>query len=201
VTINCIHNPTWRAHTCLQTIIICGQNFANCYDIKMLGISSFYIKFCGQTKRVLCMKACSVSTMVTSGHEIILMLAANMGIKSSLGSMFELVLAKTQSWAHICYHASSSMTLSFSWKCSTGAAWRRASCCEAGCSFTTNFQHTMGNMSGCGWLWHIQEGGLEMKGQLHGLLIYEIQLQWTSLCGDTWRNTFTKSLPGLFKIL
>jgi hypothetical protein len=62
-------------------------------------ISSIYIKFCGQTKPVLCMKAFSLSTTVTSGHEITLTLAANVDNKSSSGSMFELVLAKTDTLA------------------------------------------------------------------------------------------------------
>ena len=71
---------------------------------------------------------------VTSVYEIILMLAVNVCIKSSSGSMFELVVANTLSWSPVCYltHASSSMTLSSSVKCSTGAALRCASSCVRG---------------------------------------------------------------------
>jgi hypothetical protein len=55
-------------------IVLYGSNFANCYDINTLRMSSFYTTFCGQMKRVLRVRACSMSTTVTSGHGIILML-------------------------------------------------------------------------------------------------------------------------------
>jgi hypothetical protein len=46
---------------------------------------------------------CSTSTTVTSGHGIIPMLSANVGIKSGSASAFELVSSGTLSWAPICY--------------------------------------------------------------------------------------------------
>jgi len=54
------------------------------------------------TDNVLCMKVHSLTTMVTSVYEIILMLAGNVCIKSSSGSVLELVVANTQSWSPIC---------------------------------------------------------------------------------------------------
>jgi hypothetical protein len=78
-------------------------NFVNGYDINTLRMSSFYITFCGQTKRVLRVRVRSASTTVTSGHGIILMLSANVGIKSASASAFGLVSSGTLSWAPICY--------------------------------------------------------------------------------------------------
>jgi hypothetical protein len=49
------------------------------------------------------MRVCSTSTAVTSGHGIILMLSANVGIKSASASAFGLVSSGTLSWAPICY--------------------------------------------------------------------------------------------------
>jgi hypothetical protein len=78
--INCIHTTTCGALICFQTIVLYGCNFSNCYDIKT-----------------------STSTTVTSGHGIILMLSANVGIKSTSASAFGFVSSGTLLWAPICY--------------------------------------------------------------------------------------------------
>jgi hypothetical protein len=93
MTINCIHTTTRGAHICFQTIVLYGWNFANGYNINTLRMSSYYITFCGQTKRVLRVRVCSTSTTVTSRHGIILMLSANVDIKPA--STFELVSSGT----------------------------------------------------------------------------------------------------------
>jgi hypothetical protein len=54
------------------------------------GLALFYVPSCGQIRHVLCVRVCSTSTTVASGHGIILMLSANMGIKSASASVLEL---------------------------------------------------------------------------------------------------------------
>lgn len=63
----------------------------------------FYATFCGQMKCVLCVRVCSMSITVSSGHRTILMLSVNVGIKSTSVLVFGLVSSETLSWAPICY--------------------------------------------------------------------------------------------------
>jgi hypothetical protein len=98
--IYCIHTTTRVAHICFQTIVLCGCNFAKGY-INTLRMSSFYTNFCEQMKRVLRMRVCSTSTKPTSEHGIILMLSANVGIKSASPSALGLVSSGSLSWAPI----------------------------------------------------------------------------------------------------
>jgi hypothetical protein len=54
--------------------------------------------------------------------------------------------------------------------CCTGAAWRWASTCAAGCGYSMmEIKRTIGNMSASSWTWHTQEGGLDIEGRLFGL--------------------------------
>jgi hypothetical protein len=78
--ISCIPVTTREACICFQTIILYGCTFANVYNINTLWMSSLYIAFDGQKKNVLCVRACSISTTVTSGKGLILMLPANIDI-------------------------------------------------------------------------------------------------------------------------
>jgi hypothetical protein len=42
--------------------------------------------------------------------------------------------------------------------------------------------------------WHIKEGGLDVEGQLYGLLGCQIELWWILSFGDTWRSKFMQFL-------
>jgi hypothetical protein len=54
IMINYIYTTTCRAHTCFLITVFYGCNYVNGYDINTLQMSYFYIKFCGQMRRVLC---------------------------------------------------------------------------------------------------------------------------------------------------
>jgi hypothetical protein len=141
MTINCIHTTTRGAHICFQTIVLYGCSFTDCYDINTLRMSSFFRTFCGQTKRVLRLRVCSTSTTVTSGHRIILMQSANVGIKSASASALGLLL----SWAPICYLTG--------WLLNNIVIfWKRF------------YRGCLGKLSGSGWTRYIQEGGLDVGG-------------------------------------
>jgi hypothetical protein len=60
------------------------------------------ITLCGQTKHALRMRVCSTSTTVTSRQGIILMLSANVDVKSTSASAFGLESSVTLPWAPIC---------------------------------------------------------------------------------------------------
>jgi hypothetical protein len=62
-------------------------------------MSSFYVTFFGQAEYVLCMRVCFTSTVVTTGHGIILMLAVNMGIKYTSSSILGLESSEALVWA------------------------------------------------------------------------------------------------------
>jgi hypothetical protein len=68
MTINYIRTTTRGANVCLQRTVLCGCNFAYGYYVNIPRISSFYVTFCGQTKRALRVRVCSSPTTVTSGH-------------------------------------------------------------------------------------------------------------------------------------
>jgi hypothetical protein len=88
-------------HVCFQTIVLYWCNYVNGYNINTLRINSFYITFCGQMIHVLCVRACSTFTTVTSGHRIILIPSVNMGIKSASASAFRLESSGTLLWARL----------------------------------------------------------------------------------------------------
>jgi hypothetical protein len=165
------------ANICFQTIVLYRCNFANRYDINTLRMSSFYTTFCGQRKRDLRVRVCSTSTAVTSGHGLILMLSANVGIKSASASAFGLVSSGSLSWAPICYLTCWLLNdIVIFWKlfyqgCLKMCLWLWG----RGCGFsTTELQRTMGKMSGSGWTRHIREGGLYLDDRLHGPLCRRI---------------------------
>jgi hypothetical protein len=54
-------------------------------------------------KECLCVRLCSTPTTVISGHEIILMLTTDVGIKSTSTSTFGMATLGTLSWAPICH--------------------------------------------------------------------------------------------------
>jgi hypothetical protein len=49
-------------------------------------------------------------------------------------------------------------------------------------------------------MWHTQEDGLDVKGQLCGLLGWQFEIHWVSSCKDTWRVMLMQSLPALWNI-
>jgi hypothetical protein len=57
-------------------IVLYRSNFVKGFNINTLLMSSFYITFCEHMKHVLHVRVCSVSTKVTPGHGIILMLSS-----------------------------------------------------------------------------------------------------------------------------
>jgi hypothetical protein len=169
------------------------------------GWALFYTTFCGQTKRVLRVRVCSASTTVTSGHGIILMLSANVGIKSTSASAFGLVSSGTLSWAPICYWTVWLLNdIVIFWKLFYRGClkmclylWGRS------CGFsTTELQRTMGKTSGSGWTRHIQEGKVDWKWRADCMAssVAGSNSDGFFSCGDTWRSKFTQSLPGLSKI-
>jgi hypothetical protein len=65
--VNCIHASARGLHIRFQTIVLYGCNF-----VKYLRHQrTFYIKFCGRTKHVLRVTACSAPTTGTYGQGII----------------------------------------------------------------------------------------------------------------------------------
>jgi hypothetical protein len=162
MTISCIPANTHRTHILFQLIVLYGCTFANVY-INTLLMSSLYIVFYGQKKNVLRVRACSMSTTVTSGKGLILMLPANVGI-----SPFQCQRLGWNRRAHC--HGSLSTTWQadcstiswFSGSCSTGAAWRYASVRQR-----LRFHHDgaplrYSKMPNSGWTQHIQKGGLDI---------------------------------------
>jgi len=128
--INHIYTTACKVHICLQMIVLYTCNVLNGCNINMLWMSCFYTKFYWQ--HVLHMRVCSVSITITSGHRIIFMLSANVGIKSTSVSAFGLVSSGTLSWApSATWQADCSKISWFSWNCSTGAAWKRVSSSKA----------------------------------------------------------------------
>jgi hypothetical protein len=79
-------------HTCLQTIALCGYNFANGYDINARRMSSFYVTSFGKMKNVLGMRLRSASTRFTSGSGI---------VKSAAAPGYDLESSGSLSWAPI----------------------------------------------------------------------------------------------------
>jgi hypothetical protein len=98
-----------------------GCNSADNY-INTLRVSSFYLKFCGQTKHFSHVR---VSPLETKG--IILMLFANVGIKSVSGSIARDTVVGPSLLPD---KFTSRQCRDFFGNCSTGAAWRCASSLE-----------------------------------------------------------------------
>jgi hypothetical protein len=68
---NCIYVITGKtAHNFFQTIVLYGCNFANGHHMKTLPMTFAYVKFCGQTRRVLRLNECYNSKAITFGHGI-----------------------------------------------------------------------------------------------------------------------------------
>lgn len=67
MTMNYIHTTTRGTIICLQSTVPCGGNFANGYYVNTPRMSSFYITFCGQTKRA-CVLACEGVFIAHSNH-------------------------------------------------------------------------------------------------------------------------------------
>jgi hypothetical protein len=117
LAINCIHTTYSRR----------AQTFPDDRPLRMqfcewphhtLRMICFYTTFCGQTKHVLRVKVCSTSKKVTSGHRIILVLSANVGIMSASMSA-----SGKWSWDSVC--CLTGWLLNISWfrgNYSTGAA-------------------------------------------------------------------------------
>jgi hypothetical protein len=104
MTISCNHITIGGAHICIQTTVLYGCYFANGY-INILRLSCFYITFCGQLKHILRLRVCSTFTIITSEHEIILMISANVCISSSSASALGLSLSGALLWAPNFYFA------------------------------------------------------------------------------------------------
>lgn len=99
VTINCIHNTNFRA----QIITFCGQNFAKNLWHKYAEDKVLLHTIMWKDKACFMHEVTFIVHKVTSVYAIILMLAVNRCIKSSSGSMFELMVANTKSWSPVCY--------------------------------------------------------------------------------------------------
>jgi hypothetical protein len=86
----------------------------------------FYIILCGQTKHVVRVRTCSTSTTVTTGHQIVPMLSADVG--TNLASVWAGMVGDL---AMNTYPLRARLTVQkISWSsgnCSRGAAWRCAS--------------------------------------------------------------------------
>jgi hypothetical protein len=154
------------------------SNFANGYDINALRMSSFYTTFCGRTKLVLRLRVCWTSTTVTFGYGIILILSANVGIKSASASAFGLVSSGTL-WAPICYLTGWLLgDIVIFW--SSSALWGR---CPAVVE-----RDVSGKVDGT---WRADCMASSVAGS---------NSDGFSSCGDTWKSKFTQSFPGLSKV-
>jgi hypothetical protein len=110
----------WNAHLFLDHHL--RIQFCELLLTNGLRMSTFYVTLCGQTKYVLRLKTCSASTRVTFGHQIVLTLLTNVGIKSSLTSEFELEPSrKLLLGFSVTGKADCSATSCFSGNCSVGA--------------------------------------------------------------------------------
>lgn len=134
--------------------------------------------FCGQIRYALWMRVVSTSTIVTSGHVVILMLYTDVGMKTISVSAFRLASSGTLLWDPICCPVGWLLNdVVIFWELFYRGCWRCASSCEAesGCGFSkTELKHTVGKMSGSCWMQHIQEGELDIKDRLHGLFSCQI---------------------------
>jgi hypothetical protein len=173
--------------------------YANGYDTNTLRMSSFCTTFCGQTKRVLHVRVCSTSTTVTSGHGIILMVSANVGILSATASAFGLVSSGTLSWAPICYWTGWMLNdIVIFWK----LFYRGYSSCEA--EVVVSARRSSSALWGrcpavverdisrkVDWTWRAD------------FIASSVAVSYSDRFfsyGDTWRSKFAQSLPGLSKI-
>jgi hypothetical protein len=125
-------------------------------------------KHCRWAPRV---RVCSKSRRVISGDGMILMLSANVGMKSASASVLGLVLS-----GHCCrpYLLPVRMTAQRH-RDFTGTSIACLKMClqlwDRGCGFiTTELQRSMGKVPCSGWARHILFGGLVVEGHLHGLL-------------------------------
>jgi hypothetical protein len=85
-------------HLLVECTSVSGKNAFYGY-INTLWMCPFYVTFCGQKKHALRVRMCSPYTTVTSGHWVILMLSANVDVKSASVSAFGLVMSETLPWA------------------------------------------------------------------------------------------------------
>jgi hypothetical protein len=89
-----LRSTSWRLaniHTtiggpCFQTIVLYGWNFSTGY-INTLWMSGVYMPFYGQMKHILQVRVFLMFTRVISWHGLILMLSANVIVKSTSGSV------------------------------------------------------------------------------------------------------------------
>jgi hypothetical protein len=88
------HSTTRGAHVCSQAIVLHVRSSAIDCDISKMRVSSSYTTFRVETKDGLRVRACWTSVTVTSGHGMIVMLSANVCIKSASASAFELVSSR-----------------------------------------------------------------------------------------------------------
>lgn len=125
----------------------------------MLQMITFYTIFCEPS--VSHIKVCSTSTTLTSEHRTILMLTANVVIKSTSASAFGLVSQGTLSWAPTYYLTDRLLKdIIIFWKLFYQGCLKM--CLQLwgrDCGFSMiDLQCTMGNMQSNSWTQHIQKG-------------------------------------------
>lgn len=77
--ISFLHVTTRGMHISFLMLVPCKTYFSICYHINTLRVSSFNTVYSGCTKRVACVRLCTVSVKITSEQGMILTLQMNMG--------------------------------------------------------------------------------------------------------------------------
>jgi hypothetical protein len=136
---------------------------------EVLLMSCFRIIFCVQTNRVLRVRVCSASTS-RLWAQVILILSANVGIKSASASALGLKLSKSLSWVPFC-----NLT---GWFLNDITIFLKVLYWGLPVRQRLWYQHTGAptNYRECVWQWlkgwkrRIEEAGLDGEGRLHSLL-------------------------------
>jgi hypothetical protein len=134
--------------------------------------SSLFTTFCGQTKRVLGVRMCWTSTVLTCAHREILVLFGNISSERQLRRF--VWYRRGQCPGPVCatWQADCSTVSWSSWNCSNWDAWRCLKLWGRDYGFiSTELLRTMWKMS-C-WPRHIQGDGVHVEGRLRGLLCPE----------------------------
>jgi hypothetical protein len=128
MTISCIHATTHGVHICsrrwssMDAILpwVGTSTHCQCAPFRQLYVDR------------MCLWVYSASRAVTFCHGIMIMLSANLHVKSLLSQCFGLESSATMSCAPVCYLTGLQLNYIVNFgNCSTGAAWSCSSSCEA----------------------------------------------------------------------
>jgi hypothetical protein len=146
-------------------------------------------------------RLCSTSLRVTSGHGKILIITANVGIKSAWGTLLGLETSRTFC-THGCYLTG--------WLLNDIVTIRKLlfrsylkmvlNMCGRGRGYsTTEIQRTIKMIFASGWTRHTQEGGLYTEGRFFWPP-RSPDMWWIFSSAHTWKSTLMQSFARLSKI-